>query len=276
MPRLSPVQHPRNKPPIMSRIFITGSSDGLGLLTATSLVAAGHHVVLHARNSTRASSALAACPGAAGILVGDLSSIAQTKTLAHEANNLGTFDTVLHNAGVGFTERRQLTEDGVEHVFAINTLAPYILTCLMHRPKKLLYMSSGMHGGGGLEGLEKVTGPKGGRGWNGAKAYSDSKLFDVLLCFAVARHWPDVSSNAISPGWVKTKMGGAFAPGPAKKGAEIMTRLASRDPKDLGTGKYYASSLGSGSVNPAANDEDAQERLLGICEKLSGISLPRS
>jgi NAD(P)-dependent dehydrogenase (short-subunit alcohol dehydrogenase family) len=157
----------------MARIFITGSSDGLGQIIARSLIAQGHKVTLHARSAKRAEEAMAAAPGAEGVLIADLSSISQTKQLASEANKTGVFDTVIHNAAVGFRDSYRKTEDGIEHVFAINSLAPYILTCLMEKPKKLLYMSSGMHSGGD-ESLKDVTWTS-GRRWNSSQAYSDSK-----------------------------------------------------------------------------------------------------
>jgi NAD(P)-dependent dehydrogenase (short-subunit alcohol dehydrogenase family) len=157
----------------MARIFITGSSDGIGQIVARNLIAQGHQVTLHARNTQRAKDAMAAVPGAEGVLIADLSSISQTKKLAADANKIGVFDTVIHNAGIGYRESKRVTEDGIAHVFAINALAPYILTCLMHRPKKLVYLSSGLHSGGDAN-LKNVTWTS-GRKWNGLQAYSDSK-----------------------------------------------------------------------------------------------------
>ena len=116
----------------MARVFITGSADGLGQMAAQLLVDDGHQVVLHARNDARARDAMRAVPGAERALVGDLSSIAETKALAAQANALGTFDAIIHNAAVGYRERARIeTVDGLPHVFAINTLAPYILTALI-------------------------------------------------------------------------------------------------------------------------------------------------
>ena len=157
----------------MARIFITGSSDGLGQLIARALIAQGHQVTLHARNPKRAKIAMAGAPGAEGVLIADLSSIAQTKQLAIDANKTGVFDTVIHNAGIGYREGYNKTEDGIAHVFAINALAPYILTSLMEKPKKLIYMSSGLHTGGDAS-LKDVTWTS-GRRWSGLQAYSDSK-----------------------------------------------------------------------------------------------------
>src|SRR5580658_6881823 len=141
----------------MAKILITGSADGLGKMAAQLLVAQGHDVVLHARNPERAKEALTATPGARDVLSGDLSSIAETKAVAARANELGTFDAIIHNAGIGYQERkRNPTADGLPTVFAVNSLAPYILTCLIKKPKRLIYLSSGLHRGGDAS-LEDLT-----------------------------------------------------------------------------------------------------------------------
>src|ERR1043165_1089406 len=118
----------------MARIFITGSADGLGQLAAQSLIDHGHDVVLHARNSARARDAMKKTPGADTALVADLANIEETKRLAEQANVMGTFDAVIHNAGIYNGSAKEL--------FAVNVLAPYILTCFMNRPGRLIYMSS--------------------------------------------------------------------------------------------------------------------------------------
>ena len=123
----------------MSRIFITGSADGLGQMAARLLVEAGHRVVLHARSEARASEARARVPGAEDALAGDLASIEATKRLAESVNRMGAFDAVIHNAAIGYREStRVVTVDGLAQIFATNTLAPYILTALIRRPKRLV------------------------------------------------------------------------------------------------------------------------------------------
>jgi NAD(P)-dependent dehydrogenase (short-subunit alcohol dehydrogenase family) len=118
----------------MSRVLITGSADGLGKMAAQLLVEQGHRVVLHARNAKRTKEALAAVPGAETAVTGDLSSISETRAVAEQANRLGRFDAVIHNAAVGYREKKRIeTRDGLPHVFATNTLAPYILTALIER-----------------------------------------------------------------------------------------------------------------------------------------------
>src|SRR5580692_7924918 len=181
----------------MSRIFVAGSADGLGLMAARLLIEEGHEVVLHARNEKRAQQALASAPGAATALVGDLSSIAQTRRLAADVNAHGRFDAVIHNAGVGYRERRTETEDRLEHVFAINVLAPYALTALIERPARLVYLSSGMLQAGDPD-FADLQWQR--RRRDSAQAYSDSKLLDAALAFIVAARWSDVAANAVEPG----------------------------------------------------------------------------
>ena len=136
----------------MSRVFITGSTDGLGLMAARLLLEEGHQVVLHARDTPRAADVRRNLPSAEAVAIGDLSSIAQTREVAEQVNHLGRLDAVIHNAAVGYREpRRRQTKDDLPHVFAINVLAPYILTALIDRPKRLVYLSSGMHRGANFE-----------------------------------------------------------------------------------------------------------------------------
>ena len=256
----------------MARVFITGSADGLGQMAAQSLVDDGHHVVLHARSESRARDAMRAVPGAEGALTGDLSSIVATKALAAQANALGTFNAIIHNAAVGYRERARIaTADGLPHVFAINTLAPYILTAMIKRPKRLIYLGSGMHRSGDatLRDLEWKR-----RGWDGSQAYADSKLQDVMLAFAVARLWPDVLSNAVDPGWVPTKMGGRNAPDDLATGPRTQVWLAvSNDAGARVTGEYFHHERPH-EVLPAAQDVKLQDRLLSECARLSGVPFP--
>ena len=256
----------------MARILITGSSDGLGRMAAQLLIEQGHAVTLHARNQVRAADAIAAVPGAEAVLTGDLSSIAQTRDLAEPANAAGPFDAVIHNAAIGFRERRRLeTEDGLAHVFAVNTLAPFIFTALIRRPKRLIYVSSELHrrGDATLDDLNWQHRP-----WRGSQAYSDTKLHNVLLAFAVARRWPGTLANALEPGWVPTKMGGAHATGDLDAAHRTQAWLATSDePGATATGGYFYH-LRPRKPHRATADPAHGDRLLAECERLSSIVLP--
>ena len=256
----------------MARVFITGSSDGLGRMAAQLLIEQEHRVVLHARNEQRGEEALAAVPGAETVAIGDLSSIAQTRSVAEQVNRLGFFDGVIHNAAVGYREPRRIaTEDGLPHVFAVNTLAPYILTALIQRPRRLVYLSSGRLHQRGDASLKDLAWEH--RPWQGQQAYSDSKLHDVLLAFAVARCWPDVLSNAMEPGWVATKMGGPGAPDNLDAAHRTQVWLvASDDPAATVTGEYFYHTRLQ-TPNPASRDLERQERLLDACKHFSGVDL---
>jgi NAD(P)-dependent dehydrogenase (short-subunit alcohol dehydrogenase family) len=184
---------------MMARVVVTGSADGLGKMAADLLIEQGHKVVLHARSAARADETRRKAAGAEDIVVGDLSSIPETKSVADQVNKLGRFDAVIHNAGIGYREAKLVkTADGLPQLFAVNTLGPYILTALITMPKRLVYLSSGMHYGAGSH-LDDILWEK--RRWNGSQAYAETKFHDVLRAFAVARLFPGVKSNALEPGW---------------------------------------------------------------------------
>jgi NAD(P)-dependent dehydrogenase (short-subunit alcohol dehydrogenase family) len=255
----------------MARIFITGSADGLGLMEARMLVAEGHEVVLHGRNQVRADEALSRVPGAFSAVAGDLASIVETKSLADRVNELLPFDAVIHNAGVYGDSHCDRTVDDLPRMFAVNSLAPFILTCLIRRPKRLVYTSSGLHQGGDAT-LRDIAWTS--RPCSVSSAYADSKLQNVILAFAVARKWPDVLSNAVDPGWAATKMGGWGAPVSVEEGARTQAWLAvSRDKEALVSGRYFSHQQPR-SCSPAAADPALQEKYLSECARLSGIAFP--
>ena len=255
----------------MARVFITGSSDGLGRMAARLLVERGHAVVLHARDEARGRDAMAAVRGAETVLHADLASIGEAKRLAEKVNAFGAFDAVIHNAGVGYKEKRRLgTPDGLSHVFAVNTLAPYILTALITRPARLVYVSSELHrrGDPSLTDLTWVHRP-----WRGNQAYSDTKLHDVLLCFAVARRWPDVRANAMEPGWVATKMSPRATGDLASAHLTQVWLATSDEPAATGSGGYFFHQRPR-QPSGVVHDSKRQDRLIAECERLSGVALP--
>lgn len=241
----------------MARIFITGSSDGLGQMAAKSLADQGHELVLHARNAERAKYALEKVPNAISVISGDLSVIDEIKIVSDKANALGPFDAVIHNAGIYHAAD--------DEIFTVNVLAPYLLTCLIERPKRLIYLSSGLHQGGlvNLESMLKTH----------RVNYSDSKLYVLMLAKAVARLWPEVCSNAVDPGWVATKMGGPGAPDDLQKGYETQAWLAvSNDEKALVSGRYFFHQKEK-AYNQSSDNIDFQDKLLAVCGETTGIDL---
>ncbi len=256
----------------MTSILVTGSTQGIGLETAATLIAAGHKVVLHARDAARAADARAALPDAAGILVGDLSSLAETRELAEQAGHHGPFDAVIHNAGVGGgVPERSVTQDGLERIFQINVVAPYLLTALIPRPARLVYLTSGLQENGEVhwDDLQFSS-----RSWDGMQAYSDSKLYDVMLAFAVARRWPDTIVNAVDPGWIKTRMGGPAATDTIEQGADTSVWLATGEEAEATRSGRYLKHRRTLTANPEALDETQQDTLLARLAEITGAQLP--
>jgi NAD(P)-dependent dehydrogenase (short-subunit alcohol dehydrogenase family) len=243
----------------MARIFITGSTDGLGLLAAKALVNQAHQVVLHARNAERGRDAVKWFAKAQAVLTGDLSSVEETKKLALDANALGSFDAVIHNAGVYRTSAKE--------IFAVNTLAPYILTCLIQKPKRLIYLSSGMH----LYGQANLHNFKND---NNRISYSDSKLHVLMLSKAVARKWKGIYSNTVDPGWVPTKMGGRGAPDDLQKGYETQVWLAVSNDERVKVSGHYFFHQKVKRHNSEADDVLLQDKFLSACEDVTGVSFP--
>jgi NAD(P)-dependent dehydrogenase (short-subunit alcohol dehydrogenase family) len=143
-----------------------------------------------------------------------------------------------------------------------------VLTALIARPERLIYLSSGMHHGGRtrLDGLD----------WSGRRvtgSYSDSKLFVTALAAAVARLWPDVLSNSVDPGWVPTRMGGPNAPDDLRLGHLTQEWLATSDAAEARTTEGYWHHQRRVEPHPAVHDLSFQARLLAELARVTGISL---
>jgi NAD(P)-dependent dehydrogenase (short-subunit alcohol dehydrogenase family) len=242
----------------MARVFVTGSADGLGRAAAQTLLEDGHEAVVHARDTDRLMAVRDLLDLGAAAVVGDLSELDQTRGVADQVNRLGRVDAVIHNAGV--LSGRQ--------VLPVNVVAPYLLTALIHRPQRLVYLSSGMHRGG----RARLTGMDwSGRGTTGS--YSDSKLFVTTLAMAVARIWTDVFSNAVDPGWVPTKMGGPGAPDDLRLGHLTQEWLAtSNDPRARTSGGYWYHQRHAEPV-PSVHDQTFQDQLLEDLARFTGTRL---
>jgi NAD(P)-dependent dehydrogenase (short-subunit alcohol dehydrogenase family) len=245
----------------MARVFITGSADGLGRATAQTLRDRGHEIVVHVRNRDRLAAVCDLVDRGAAAVVGDLADLEATRGVAEQVNRLGPMDAVIHNAGVV----------SGPHVLPVNVVAPYLLTALIDRPQRLVYLSSGMHHGGraNLAGVD----------WGGRRSrgsYSDSKLFVTTLAAAVARIWRDVFSNAVDPGWVPTKMGGPGAPDDLRLGHVTQEWLATSGDADARSTGGYWHHRERRAPHPAVEDPTFQEELLAALARFTGTALRRS
>jgi NAD(P)-dependent dehydrogenase (short-subunit alcohol dehydrogenase family) len=256
----------------MAKVFISGSSTGLGLMTARLLVEQGHEVVLHGRTAARSADARRELTQALDVVTGDLSTVRGAREIADQVNRLGRFDAVIHNAGIGYREPKRVgTQDGVPEVFATNVLASFVLTALIERPARLVYLSSGMHHDA-VANLEDLAWTR--RSWSGSTAYAESKLYDVVLAFAAARLWPDIFANALEPGWVPTRMGGPGAPDDMDQAHRTQAWLAvSNDAAARVTGEYFFH-LRRSTPNPQTRDTGLQDRLIEACERISSVRWP--
>src|SRR5688572_17718065 len=244
----------------MARIFITGSADGLGRAAAQTLLRDRHEVIVHARSAERLAAVNDLIARGASTVVGDLADVNQTQAVADQVNQLGPMDAVIHNAGV-YSGRQ---------IMPVNIVAPYLLTALIHRPQRLVYLSSGSHYGGRAD-LAGVD-------WSGQSrtgSYSDSKLFVTTLAIAVARIWPDVLSNAVDPGWVPTRMGGAGAPDDLRLGHLTQEWLATSDDSEARTSGGYWHHQRRAEPAPAVHDEQFQDDLLGELARFTATALPQ-
>lgn len=231
----------------MARVLVTGSADGLGRAAAADLLDRGHDVVVHARSSSRLEAVRDLLDRGADGVVGDLSDLGGTRAVAEQVNALGPMDAVIHNAALYSGPL----------IPPVNVVAPYVLTALIHRPQRLVYLTSGMHRGGRLDLSLRRTN------------YSDSKLMVTTLAFAVARLWPDVRSNAVDPGWVPTRMGGPGAPDDLAQGHVTQVWLAT----DCSTSGGYWYHREQHPAHPDAGDQRKQDELLGALAEHTGIPL---
>ncbi len=242
----------------MARTFITGSAGGLGWAAAQTLLDDGHEVVIHVRCAERLAAADALLGRGASAVVGDLADVEQIRDVADQVNRLGVLDAVIHNAGVY----------SGPHVLPVNVVAPYLLTALIDRPQRLVYLSSDMHHGGRPD-VARMD-------WTGQHAtgsYTDSKLFVTTLAVAVARIWPDVYSNAVDPGWVPTRMGGPGASDDLRLGHLTQEWLATSDEAEARSSGGYWFHQRRRTPHPAVLDPRFQDDLLVALARYTGTPL---
>ncbi|MEH0509716.1 SDR family NAD(P)-dependent oxidoreductase [Streptomyces sp. B21-106] len=234
----------------MAMILVTGASSGLGRHTADALADEGHDVVVHVRDPARLSDGNVA--RWKGVVAGDLAVLDEIRAVARQARAFGRFDVVVHNAGVLHSP----------DVSTVNTVAPYVLTALMDRPARLVYLSSSLHRTGSTD-LARLSA--------GTASYDDSKLWVTTLALAFASRWAGTSSHAVDPGWVPTRMGGAGAPDDLTAGHRTQTWLATHPDVTPRTGGYWHHRR-TQTPHPASRDEGFQARLLQTLESHTGIS----
>ncbi|WP_199182102.1 daunorubicin C-13 ketoreductase [Siphonobacter sp. BAB-5405] len=223
------------------------------------------------RNQERADQTVARVPGAGKVLVANLAHVGEIKALAFEANTLAPFDAVIHNAGIYQNDENAWEPGSFSPLFTVNSLAPYLLTCLIEKPKRLVYLSSSMHAQGKAD-LPSISTAK---DHQRPITYADTKLHDLILAMAVARQWKEVYTNAVDPGWVPTKMGGVGAPDNLEKGFQTQVWLAvSTEAEALVSGHYFHHQKHARYLS-TATDVKVQEKFLAGCREITGISLDK-
>jgi len=275
-------------------VLVTGGSGGIGKATATGLAALGARVGITGRDRGRAAAAAADIRAATGshaadIFAADMSAQAEVRRLA--ARVLGTYprlDVLVNNVG-GFWARRHVTADGLEHTFALNHLAPFLLTSLLldrltaSAPARIVTVSSGAHAQGRLD----FNDLQGERNYSGQQAYSQSKLANVMFTYQLARRLEGtgVTATAAHPGVVATSFGAEDHPAhlgimirvarPLMKtpsqGALTPVYLASSPEAEGVTGQYFAHRKPKTS-SKASYDTAAQARLWQASAALTGLT----
>jgi NAD(P)-dependent dehydrogenase (short-subunit alcohol dehydrogenase family) len=246
----------------MALICVTGSTDGIGLAAARQLLAAGHEVVVHARSAARGEPVVAELGGRTRLVVGDLADLDQVRTLA---DAIGDVDVLVHNAGIWPEPGTPPSPQGYELTFAVNALAPHLLTALLTGRVKdrLVFLGSGMAGSGTAD-PDRLGAAR--EPW---QAYADSKAVDVALALGWARRLPDLRVGAVEPGWVRTKLAAAGAPGDVRSGGARVA-FAAADPD--WPGGYTAGNRPARLPAPLT-DEQLQDRLLAAMDRLAGVTV---
>jgi NAD(P)-dependent dehydrogenase (short-subunit alcohol dehydrogenase family) len=251
----------------VARIAITGSTTGIGFDAAARFVELGHEVVVHARNAERAATLPAEWP----VVIGDLEDHAQVCSVAAQFDALGPFDAVIHNAGIDETPTRLTNAAGECTITAVNVYAPYVLTALMARPPRLIYIGSSSHYPG-IANLDDVHWER--RSWDGTQAYCDSKLFVTTFALALANRWTDTVVHVVDPGWVPTRMGGPSATDDLVLGHRTQVWLATANhDQALDSGGYW---FHRDRLTPheASTDQQFQRAVLDHLRTATSVDLP--
>lgn len=249
----------------MARIFVTGSTAGVGRNAATRLLEQGHEVILHARNAKRAED-FGGLAAQAQVLTGDLGDRAAVRRMAGDLNAIGPMDAIIHNAGIIDAQRNE-TPDGLLRVLMVNALAPYMLSLLAEQPARLIFTGSSMHRGHGgvLEDMEWTRRP-----WSSSSAYGESKLMVMALAAAFARRLDGVTCHTVDPGWVPTRMGGASAGDPLDQAHVTQCWLATGADEAGG----YWHHMRRQRPDPKVEDPAFQDTVLARFSEMTGVPVP--
>ena len=241
----------------MATVCITGSTDGIGLAAARQLLADGHSLVVHARSQERGQEVLAELTGDVRLVVGDLADLDQVRALAPQ---IGAVDALVHNAGISHPAGGA----GLEQIFVVNALAPHLLTALLadRIAHRLVFLGSGMVARGTVDPARLGTARSQGQ------AYADSKAVDVALGLGWGRRLPHLRTGAVDPGWVRTKLAGADAPGDVRSGGARVA-LAAADPAWPGG---YTLGARPARTPAALTDPRLQDTLMDALDRLAGLA----
>ena len=287
------MEHPRSRAMTGRTVLVTGATTGIGRATAVGLATMGAHVAITGRDRGRTEDAAgeirAAGGGQVDVFVADLSSQAQVRRLAGEVlGRLSRIDVLVNNVG-GYWNTRHVTADGLERTFALNHLAPFLLTGLLldrltrSAPARVVTVASAAQAMGRID-FDDLQGE---RSYSGSRAYDQSKLANVLFSYELARRLrgSGVTANALHPGMVSTSFGAEdpgrvqrllvpvlrpFMKSPAR-GAVTSIHVASAPDVALVSGRYFAGSRPKRS-SARSYDEDVAARLWAVSADLVGLT----
>lgn len=263
-------------------ILITGATDGIGRQTALELARMGHHILVHGRSETRGKQVVKEIQQASKnpnveLVLADFASLDAVRKLAAHVNaTYPRLDILINNAGM-FAGERTLTTDGLETTFAVNHLAPFLLTNLLldrikdSAPARIVHVSSGTHHSGQIE-WDNLQGEK---HYSGYEAYSRSKLANVLFAYALAERLggTNVTSNALHPGVIGTKLlrtGWGGSGNDLARGAETSVYVATAPELEHVTGRYFDNKRETAS-STASHDKKLQAQLWQVSAQLVGL-----
>jgi retinol dehydrogenase 12 len=273
---------------------VTGATSGIGKAAATALARLGAQVVLVGRDRGRAEATAAQVGSVATqppvVDIADLGAMDQVRALAERLAALDRIDVLINNAGLVLGERRG-TPEGFEHVFAVNHLAPFLLTNLLlprltaSAPARVITVTSDAHSAARLD----LDDPNLEHGWDSWRSYANSKLANILFTRELARrlHGTGVTANCAHPGVVRTGFGREARPllrlgvtlarpfllSP-ERGADTIVYLASSPEVADETGGYYVRRQRR-EPSAAARDDAAARKLWQISEELTGLTSGR-